>query len=131
DLLSAAPVEETLTFGSDRLRAEITEEVVFSGESELAADEGVLCLGSMLAVPSSPPTRTLSSEPLLPRATLRTVVVPWVVPTALDAADAVPPAAAVAPSKTATDAAAPNIRVLRIVLPRSTKNTINPYFRRW
>src|SRR5947199_5452816 len=70
DLLSAAPVDATLTFGSDRLRAE-TEDVEFSGEIELPADEGAPCLGSMLAVPSSPRTRTFNSEPLLPREMLR------------------------------------------------------------
>src|SRR5947209_13230268 len=130
DLLSAAPVEATLTFGSAMLRAE-TEDVVFSGDSALPADDGDPCLGSMLALPSSPRTRTLSSEPLLPRATLRTVVVARVVPTPVGvAADAVPPAAAVEPSKAASDTAAPNILVLRMVLPRSTENTINPYFRR-
>src|SRR3954470_12356163 len=130
DLLSALPVEETLSLGSDRLSCEI-DEVVVSGASALAAAEGAPCLGSMLPVPSSPTSRRLSSEPSVPRATFSTVVVARVVPTPVGvAADAVP-AAAVAPSNTATDTAAPYNRNLRMVLPRSTETTINPYFRRW
>ena len=128
DLLSAAPVEATLTLGSDRLRAE-TEDVEFSGEIELPAADGAPCLGSMLAMPSSPRTRTFSSDPLFPREMLRAVVVALVVPTPVPvAADAVPPVAAAAPSKAASEMTAPSILVLRMVLPRSTENTINPYF---
>src|SRR5437588_6476393 len=125
-LLSAAPVEDTPILGRDKLRAD-TDEVDVSGAMVLPAEEGVPAFGSMLAVPLSPSTLRFRKPP--PRVTLRTVVFAVVVPTPLVAAAAVPPAAAVAPSKAASDTAAPNILVLRMVLPRSTENTINPYFR--
>src|SRR5581483_5277211 len=129
-LLLAAPFVDTPTLGSERFSAEI-EDVDVSGERALAADAGVPCLGSMLAAPLSLRMLRLRSEPLFPRATLMPVVVAWVVPTPLVAAPAGPPAATAAPTNATSDAAAPNIRNLRMVLPRSTETTINPYFRRW
>ena len=128
-----APVDWALNWPNVVLMAPIAGKLVdlaVRAVRLVAAAEGLATVGSMLALPSSPSTRRLRSDPALPRATLRMVSVALDVPTPDGLAPA-GPAPTTAPNRAVSVAAAAIILVRRMwLLPTSARKSFKGHFRR-